>query len=311
MDNKTIVTAEFIGDNGSRGFKSGVKYALELLHNDNGSIYAKNIYGDQTNLYSTESSFTANWRVLDPAIAADRESMLDENIGKEPAQAQVTVRDTQATSFLDPNLYIQMKQLANDLIKSKAIPSSWQTAEQVFVGLQAGLEMGMKPMEAMNSLYVVNGAINVWGKATTNRLRQHGYTVSYKDETDESCTAVVSKYNPQREEDDVYQETMTFGEAVDSGYTTRANPKIGWKPGINRRKKLRYGALSLIIANYIPEVLGSAAGIAEVSQDYIEAEVVDDAPAKDRKAAIRAAEAKRQELTAGNFTPKPVENKEA
>ena len=175
-----------------------------------------------------------------------------------------TIRDTDTTSFLDPNLYVQMKALANDFIKSKAIPSVWETSEQVLVGLQTGVEMGMKPMEAMNSLYPVNGAINVWGKATTRRLKEHGWTIKYTNETQETCTATVSKGKEK------YVETFTFAEAQASGYTSDryGKLKIGWVGGMNRRKKLRYGVLSLIISTEIPEVLGSAMGIVEVSDDY-------------------------------------------
>lgn len=187
----------------------------------------------------------------------------------QPQQKGMTIRDTQATSFLDPNVYIQLKALAQDFIKSNAIPSVWETAEQVLVGLQTGAEMGMKPMEAMNSLYPVNGAINVWGKATTRRLKEHGWKIQYADETQETCTATVTKG------DESYTETFTFADAEASGYTTQYNKydkkrelKVGWKPGMNRRKKLRYGVLSLIISTYIPEVLGSAVGIVEVSDDY-------------------------------------------
>jgi len=188
---------------------------------------------------------------------------------QQPVAKPFTIRDTDATSFLDPNLYIQLKALAQDFIKSRAIPAVWETAEQVLVGLQTGAEMGMKPMEAMNSLYPVNGAINVWGKATTRRLKEHGWKIEYSNESQESCTATVSKDNES------YTETYTFKEAQESGYTTQFNKftkvtelKVGWKPGMNRRKKLRYGVLSLIISTEIPEVLGSAMGIVEVSDDY-------------------------------------------
>ena len=181
----------------------------------------------------------------------------------------VTIRDTDVTSFLDPNLYTQLKGLANDFIKSKAIPSVWTSAEQVLVGLQTGVEMGMKPMEAMNSLYPVNGAINVWGKATTRRVKEHGWTISYTDESQESCTATITRG------DETYTDTFKFEDAVASGYTHKAGYngqpdtlKIGWKEGMNRKKKLRYGVLSLLISTYIPEVLGSAIGIVEVSDDY-------------------------------------------
>lgn len=196
---------------------------------------------------------------------------------KEPAQGEVvspaeqadgqkpglTIRDTQATSILDPNMYIQMKALANDFIASKAIPKHWETPAQVLIGLQAGIEMGMKPMEAINSLYPVNGAINIWGKAVTRRLREHGYMIKFTDESQEAVTATVWKKGEK------YTETYTFAEADESGYTkdNYGKLKIGWKPGITRKKKLRYGALNMIINTYIADVLGSAMGIQELAED--------------------------------------------
>ena len=194
----------------------------------------------------------------------NEESAKEGELIQQPPQPQkITIRDTQATNFLDPNVYIQLKALAQDFIASKAIPTVWASSEQVLVGLQTGAEMGMKPMEAMNSLYPVNGAINVWGKATTRRIKEHGWTIRFSDETQESCTATVSKG------DEEYTETYTFAEAEASGYTKdKYGVKVGWRAGMNRRKKLRYGVLSLIISTEIPEVLGSAMGIVEVSDDY-------------------------------------------
>jgi len=219
------------------------------------------------------------------------------------ASKPMTIRDTTATNFLDPNLYIQLKALANDFIRSGAIPKVWETAEQVLVGLQTGAEMGMKPMEAMNSLYPVNGAINVWGKATIRRLSEHGWKIKYSNESQESCTATVTKGREK------YVETFTFADAVASGYTTDSygKLKIGWRPGMNRIKKLRYGVISLIISTYIPDVLGSAMGIVEVSDDYDlgtnkkPAEL--SAKIDNRKELMAAAEAKHKELKAVPFKP--------
>lgn len=226
----------------------------------------------------------------------------------EPRRA-ISIRDTEKTAFMDPNLYIQMKAMANDFIASKAIPACWQTPSQVLVGLQTGLEMGMKPMEALNSLYYVNGAINVWGKATTRRVKEHGYDIAYSDESQESCTGTVTKKNAAGKVIEKYVETFTFEDAKLSGYTgAEGNLKVGWKPGMNRRKKLRYGVLSLIISTYIPEVLGSAMGIVEVSDDYDLG--TNKAPAQladgktDRQAMMLAAEAKHKELN-GNKKFKP------
>jgi hypothetical protein len=178
----------------------------------------------------------------------------------------MTIRDTEKTSLLNPEIYVQMKVLANDFINSKAIPQCWQTASQVLVGLQTGLEMGMTPMESMNSLYVVNGAVNIWGKAVTKRLRVHGYKVAYVDESPEQTTAIISKGN------ETYSFTFKLADAEASGYTKDqyGKYKVGWKPGQNRLLKLRYGALSALLKTEVPEVLGPVNGVTEIENDFSE-----------------------------------------
>lgn len=188
-----------------------------------------------------------------------------------PPKQSITVRDTKETSLMNPEVYVQMKILANDFISSKAIPQCWQSAAQVLVGLQTGLEMGMTPMESMNSLYVVNGAVNIWGKAVTKRLRVHGYKIKYTNESAEQVTAILTKG------DEKYSFTFKYADAVASGYTTQKNKyndqtelKIGWKPGQNRLLKLRYGALSALLKTEVPEVLGPVNGVAEIENDFAE-----------------------------------------
>jgi len=183
-----------------------------------------------------------------------------------PKPSTVTVRDTEKTSLLNPEIYVQMKILANDFIASKAIPQCWQTASQVLVGLQTGLEMGMTPMESMNSLYVVNGAVNIWGKAVTKRLRIHGFQIKYTDETPEQVTATITRAKEK------YSFTFKYADADASGYTkdSYGKDKIGWKPGQNRLLKLRYGALSALLKTEVPDVLDSLNGVAEIENDFAE-----------------------------------------
>jgi hypothetical protein len=172
---------------------------------------------------------------------------------------------TVATDVMDPIVYQQIKLLANDLINAKALPAGLTNPQQVFVIMWTGREMGMKPFDAVNSLYIVNGAVRIYGKALAGQMRKHGFSVAYKDETVTSATAVVTKG------DESFQETFTFEEAEKSKYTKdkNGNLKFGWYEGVNRKLKLRYGALNMIIRTYIPEVLGLTAGIVEVDEDVV------------------------------------------
>ncbi len=168
---------------------------------------------------------------------------------------------TETTEFLNPVVWGQMKAMSQAFVKSGALPKS-ENDFTVLMKIQAGYEMGMKPLEAVKSFYFVNGAINIFGSATMRRLREHGWRISYKDEPNK-CTVTVEKG------DEKYTETLTFEEAEKSGWTKSSQGlKLGWFDGVNRRLKLRYGATSILIKTYLPEVLGSATDIAEVAMDY-------------------------------------------
>lgn len=206
---------------------------------------------------------------------------------QEPRRS-MTLADTQASSILDPNTYIQMKALAKDFFDSKVTPPAYQNMLQVLFGIQAGYEMGMQPIEALQSITFVNGVASVWGKAVPRRLRSHGWSLDFEEGgegRDQYCKATIIKG------DEMYSDTVTFGDAEDSGYTksNSGGLKAGWLPGLNRKLKLRYDVLDVLCKTYVPEVFGGTAGTAEVLADanIIEGETVQPTTVKDKIAAAR------------------------
>lgn len=177
-----------------------------------------------------------------------------------------------------------MKVMSETLIQSKAMPKSIQNAPQAIMIMQAGYEMGMKPLQALQGLTIINGVITTHGKETIRRLRDHGWKIKYEEKENE-CTATVTK------ERESYTDTFKFSDAEKSkrtwsyrkdqngSYVKDSNGfkkdlKPGWYEGENRTVKLRYGVISKILKTYIPEVLGSASEITEIAEDY----PVDDIP---------------------------------
>lgn len=180
-------------------------------------------------------------------------------------QTQLQVSDKAKavqTQFFNPTVWEQMKGMANTFAQSGALPPDTNAA-RVLMSIQAGYEMGMKPIESIKSFYFVNGTINLYGAAVIRRLREHGWKIEYKDESGDSCTAIVSN------DDENISDSFTFKEAEQSGWTKNkyGQLKPGWLAGANRRLKLRYGVISKIIKTYLPEVLGNATDIAEVAID--------------------------------------------
>lgn len=184
----------------------------------------------------------------------------------------MSIRTTK-TDIMDPVAYEQMKMISRDMMESKSLPTTFTNVSQVQMALMAGHEMGMTTMESLNDLYFVGGKLQIYGKATPAALRRAGWRIRKFEETKDSCTATV--FNPKTDEE--ITDTFTFQDAELSGFTKDkyGNIKLGWKEGANRKRKLRYGALSQIIHTYLPEVLGSVAGISDYSEDYMDAEQLD------------------------------------
>lgn len=174
---------------------------------------------------------------------------------------------TTKTSVMDPTEYQQIKVVANDLVKSGALPESFKNAHQVMMAILAGREMGMGTQEALSDLYFVGGRLQIYGKATPAALRRAGWQIVKFEEDATQCTATIRNAKTGEEITD----TFTYEEAELSGFTKDkyGNLKVGWKEGANRKRKLRYGVLSQIIHTYVPEVLGAVTGVGEYSEDYL------------------------------------------
>lgn len=150
-----------------------------------------------------------------------------------------------------PKLAIQKAEMEFHLSMAKQFTASGafpkMTPEQAYTVMKAGAEMGMKPVEALNSLYIVNGAISPHGKAMPARIKKEGYKIEYLNETDNGCDVRV--WN---------EEGFDVTEHVD------ANDPILKKSrfmGIHRKYKMRYHGLRAIINFHIPHIYNSTAGM--------------------------------------------------
>jgi len=169
------------------------------------------------------------------------------------------------TGVFNPVVYQQFKVMAADMAKAGALPSGLNS-QQALVIMQFGSELGIKPFIALQSIYIVKGRLVLYGSMVISRLTECGYKVDYKDivsdEDDENaCTVMVTKGK------EVYEETYTFKMARLSRYTMgKSGLKAGWVAGTNRKLKLRYGAVSVLLKSKLPHLLNGAE-IKEVWED--------------------------------------------
>jgi hypothetical protein len=220
---------------------------------------------------------------------------------------------TTATDIMDPVRYEQLRILARDMFNSAQTPSTYENQEAVFSAMQIGMELGMGPREAVLNGYFIGGRYEIYGKAVGALLRRKGWRWKFTNDADEAqelSRCVVTNVETGEEIEDEF----TYEEAELSGFTTNFNKytkeeqdSLGWKPGANRKRKLRYGVLSLILHTYIPDVMGSATGIAEYSEDYVAAAAADAERHADDKKDAAAAKKANIAKTVKNFKPAKLE----
>jgi hypothetical protein len=97
--------------------------------------------------------------------------------------------------------------------------------------------MGMAPIESLQSLYIVNGAIDYYGDKMIARLTSLGYKVEYLDEDATKVTVKISK------NDEVYLETATIQDAV-----LQRSKAMSFAP----KNKLRFHGVRMIASFYLP-----------------------------------------------------------
>ena len=137
----------------------------------------------------------------------------------------------------------QMMTIADTLHKANCFGGDVQNVYQAFVKIQTGAEMNMPPMEAMNSLYIIKGKVTLWGAAVSKRIRQHGWVISYSEESSTQVKVTVTKGAESHEYTATAQQLKDLGSKA---------------AGFALADKLRWHALARLLRFSIPEVMGNA-----------------------------------------------------
>src|SRR5436309_2492469 len=108
--------------------------------------------------------------------------------------------------------------MANTFIKSGALPAHIKNAETAIIILQAGAEMGIPPIQALSTLYPVNGKIAMEGKAMLKKLLSGGVKVEWTESTELICKVKLT-----RPDGAAHEEVFTIEEATKAGLTGKDN----------------------------------------------------------------------------------------
>jgi hypothetical protein len=162
-----------------------------------------------------------------------------------------------------PRNYEEMMQMAHAVHASKLAPKDISSPEAILVAMQHGMELGLSPMQAVQSVAVINGRPVVWGDAALAIVKGHPECEDVIEtfERGETEDALLAKCVVQRRGKAAVVRTFSVAQARKAGLWDKAGP---WKQYPQRMLQCR--ARSWALRDSFPDAL-KGVGIAEEVRD--------------------------------------------
>lgn len=114
------------------------------------------------------------------------------------------------------------------LSQSEMVPKDYKgKPANILVAIQMGLEVGLKPLQSLQNIAVVNGRPCLWGDAIVAIVRASG-TVEYLDETwDDKLQAAICKGKRKGEPTEIVR-VFSIADATKAGLIQRAGSEGTW-----------------------------------------------------------------------------------
>lgn len=214
---------------------------------------------------------------------------------------------------LVPTDFDEIYRLARIFASSRMMPKGMESPAEVFVAIQAGAEIGLSPMQACQSMAVINGRPSLWGKAALGLVRASGLLEEFHEEelSDEKtgtflgCRCTAKRKGDKKET----VRTFTMADAKQANLSGKSGP---WQQYPKRMCQMR--ARGFVLSDLFPDVLGGMF-VAEESQDipdknFQHVERVDTSAIKERLEAAKKDVADEPDLTPPFGTEEPIHEPE-
>lgn len=159
-----------------------------------------------------------------------------------------TLPQAKTTTFdLSPQTFEQALTFSNYLADSDMVPKDFKGKPgNCLVAIQWGMEIGLKPLQAMQNIAVINGRPSLWGDAVI-ALARNSPVCEYIVET---CTDTVATCKVKRRGEQEQVRTFSMEDAAKAGLKGKAGP---WSQYPKRMMQMR--ARAFAIRDVFPDVL--------------------------------------------------------
>lgn len=135
--------------------------------------------------------------------------------------------------------------IAVTLKNGGVLPKGIDTVQKMVVVLQAGREIGLQPIEALNSLYFVNGKVSMYGEAVPMQIMRAGHKITWGKCDKNEATVTITRGDDGQS----MTQTFTMDEAKERGYTS--NPIYQKYP----ENMLKWRVLGMVAKFIAPDAL--------------------------------------------------------
>jgi len=165
-------------------------------------------------------------------------------------------------SDFTPRSMGELQQFAKTVSQSRMVPKKYRGSPQdIVVAVMHGMELGLPPLQALQSVAIINGRPSIYGDAALALVKQSGlceYVNEWTDGSGDSWTAYCE--TKRKGEPDATRQSFSWKEAKDAGLTKGKGP---WKDYPRRMMQMR--ARSWCLRDAYPDVL-SGLMLAEEAQ---------------------------------------------
>lgn len=170
------------------------------------------------------------------------------------------------TSIVPHNLD-EAYRLAKAVALSGLAPKDMRQPEQVLVAILHGLEIGLKPMQAIQRIAVINGRPSLWGDAALALVRASGLLEEIEETIDgDGDNRVAYCVTKRRGEAKAVSDKFSVADAKVAGLWKKAGP---WTTHPDRMLKMR--ARGFRLRDAFSDVLGGMYLTEELQGEAIEA----------------------------------------
>lgn len=172
---------------------------------------------------------------------------------------EITAKPEKSATFdLSPRNFEEAWRMAEILANSDMVPKDFKNKpENCLIAMQWGVEVGLKAMQALQNIAVINGRPSMWGDAVI-ALARNSPMCEYISEEDDGRTATCRV--KRRGEEEQFR-TFSIEDAKAAGLAGKQGP---WTQYPKRMRQLR--ARAFAIRDVFPDVLRGLA-VAEESMD--------------------------------------------